>query len=152
MIYILQEVWTLCRILKRNVSYRKSSICVGADWRDVGNNKRDKIMNINNPAIFDARSETCSTVESCGTDHDQIKGEHKSYICFTSDNRVGDVNQGYFSSSSSVISQAAPSSSALSSYINGDINEFLRHADWEDLRSVMDYAHVTDSTNPCLYM
>ncbi|KAK4398728.1 Transcription factor JUNGBRUNNEN 1 [Sesamum angolense] len=135
------EVWTLCRIIKRSVSYRK---CV-PDWREAAA-KRSCIIN-------PASSETCSVQESCD------QNGQSNYISF---NAVPAVKQNiekkpysgqvertgnqqlvgqYFSPS--VISQAPPAAAAsyASSYICGDISEWLRHADsWEDLRSIVDCA------------
>ncbi|XP_057765285.1 transcription factor JUNGBRUNNEN 1-like [Salvia miltiorrhiza] len=77
-----------------------------------------------------ASSETCS-LESC----DQNGG---SYISFTAPLATHQTSvQPHFITSSS--------SSTYTMY--SDINEFLRHADWEDLRSVVDSA----AANPTFY-
>ncbi|KAI3456699.1 hypothetical protein Pfo_013362 [Paulownia fortunei] len=144
------EVWTLCRILKRNLSHRK---CV-PDWRK----EAARMSNIINPVIDACSSEACS-VESCD------QNGQRNYISFSaplvkqneknlySSGRVETniANQhefpGHFSSS--VIYQAPSAASSFSSYICGDINELLKHADWEDLRSILDCAAT--ATNP-LYL
>ncbi|XP_011097796.1 transcription factor JUNGBRUNNEN 1 [Sesamum indicum] len=82
------EVWTLCRIFKRNVSYKK---CI-PDWREIAA-KKSTI----NPAV-DASSKTCTP-------------------------------QAPFSAASS-----------FSGSICGDTNDlYLRHTDWEDLRSIVNF-------------
>ncbi|KAL8033207.1 hypothetical protein ABFS82_13G148200 [Erythranthe guttata] len=168
------EVWTLCRILKRNVGYRK---CVAADdWRMSADGKRNNNTNTNNnnnniminPVLFDASSKTCS-VESCD------QNGKSGYICFNAPlipkHQINDYdyNQdklysagqdfgGHLmmrSSLDNVLSadnhdpNNSDAASSFSSYTNygDDINEFLRRDDWEDLRSIVDYA----AANP-LYM
>ncbi|KAK6149521.1 hypothetical protein DH2020_017046 [Rehmannia glutinosa] len=69
---VMEEVWTLCRILKRNVSYRK---CV-PDWREVSDKKINYIIN---PIVdHHASSQTCSLEYS--SDHN---GQTSSYISFS---------------------------------------------------------------------
>ncbi|KAL2245123.1 transcription factor JUNGBRUNNEN 1-like [Sesamum indicum] len=143
------EVWTLCRIIKRSVSYRK---CV-PDWREAAA-KRSCIIN-------PASSETCSVQESCD------QNGQSNYISFNAEPAMKQITEKkpysgqvertgnqqfvgqYFSPS--VISQAPPAAAAASyasSYICGDISEFLRHADWEDLRSIFDCAAAPVAANP----
>ncbi|KAL0443168.1 UNVERIFIED_CONTAM: Transcription factor JUNGBRUNNEN 1 [Sesamum latifolium] len=109
-----------------------------------------------------ASSETCSVQESCDQNGQsnyisfnaipavmKQNTEKKPYSCQVE--RTGNqqfVGQ-YFSPS--VISQAPPAAAAsyASSYICGDISEWLRHADsWEDLRSIVDCAAAPVAANP----
>ncbi|KAI3466330.1 hypothetical protein Pfo_022993 [Paulownia fortunei] len=127
------EVWTLCRIFKRNVSYRK---CL-PDWREVAAKR-----GIINP-IADASSKTCS-MDSCD------QNRQSSYISFNapvisqtekkpySGHAESIANQQFLGNFSSSVSQTPSAASSYSSPMCGDINEFLRHADWEDLRSIVD--------------
>ncbi|KAK4439593.1 hypothetical protein Salat_0294200 [Sesamum alatum] len=126
--------------LKKLVSHRK---CV-PDWREAAAAKRSCIINPASP-------ETCSVQESC---------DQSSYISFNAMTEKkpysGQVERAgnqqfvgqYFSPS--VISQAPPAAAAAyaSSYIYGDITELLRHADWEDLRSIVDCAAAPAAANP----
>ncbi|KAK6133086.1 hypothetical protein DH2020_033125 [Rehmannia glutinosa] len=140
------EVWTLCRILKRDISYRK---CL-PDWREVAA-KRSMLIN----PTSDASSKTCSMDDS--SDHYHHNRQISSYISFNApiinqtekktysgyNNETNNIaaNQhflGHNFISSSVVSQPAVSSSTFSSEICSDINELLRNADWEDLRSMVD--------------
>ncbi|KAG8386613.1 hypothetical protein BUALT_Bualt03G0166700 [Buddleja alternifolia] len=144
------EVWTLCRILKRNVSYKK---CTVPDWREVAAKR-----SIVNPVAVDASSETCSIESS------EYQNNQSSYISFNAPmiitqniERKPYSVSGHIESSipnyqhhhqpghlsSSPISQAP---SVVSSTLI-DINELLRNTDWEDLRSIVDYTAATP-TNP----
>ncbi|CAA0836589.1 Transcription factor JUNGBRUNNEN 1 [Striga hermonthica] len=135
------EVWTLCRILKRNISHKK---CL-PEWRDL-TTKRSAI-----DSVSDSGSKTCSV-------------EQSSYnICFTSPNvrPIGDqkpfpsfancdqnnvaINRHFqigqlFDSSTVLASQAPSAGSLIPGSICGDMNELLRQGDWEDLRSIVDCA------------
>ncbi|KAK4484910.1 hypothetical protein RD792_007511 [Penstemon davidsonii] len=131
------EVWTLCRILKRNISYRK---CV-PNWSETNPNQV---------------AETSS--KSCSIDSSEQNRQRCNYISFSPPEMwekkpySSNVDEGIASqqfigghfSSSSVISQGATSvtSSSFASSICGDINELLKHADWEDLRSIAEYSAV----------
>ncbi|KAL6998957.1 hypothetical protein U1Q18_000124 [Sarracenia purpurea var. burkii] len=122
------EVWTLCRIFKRNLSHRKCT----PDWREVSAKR--------NP--MDASSKTCS-VES---------DSHESYIDFRSApagtrhnekknvvNHAGETNQmlrGQFSSASQ-----APSAGSYSNFFSPDVNDqFIKYGDWDELGSVVEFA------------
>lgn len=139
---IVQEVWTLCRILKRNVSYKK---CV-PDWREVCNNGGAK--KIGNPV--EASSKACSTVES---------NDCQSYISFM-DPGIGQMNEkkpfpcsrmnemnnlrgSSQLSSTSVVSEQPPPSASYSyaNYFTTGMNEMLlKHGDWDELGSVVGFA------------
>ncbi|XP_047983097.1 transcription factor JUNGBRUNNEN 1-like isoform X1 [Salvia hispanica] len=120
------EVWTLCRILKRGTSYRK---CV-PDWKEMAAAKR--------PSNASASSETCS-VESC----DGRSGG--SYISFnaplTKKQLVVTPETSTSVESLMNVQHHHHHSSSASYSMYSDINEFLRHADWGDLRSVVDCAN-----------
>ncbi|XP_058219079.1 transcription factor JUNGBRUNNEN 1 [Rhododendron vialii] len=132
------EVWTLCRIFKRNTSYRK---CIPADWRDQQSAKRSV-----HPV--DASSKTCS----------MDSNSHESYIDFRSAPQVirqnhdhqqrknnfvhhhlGHTNQMVVGQLSSITSQA-PSAASYSSFFSPDVNEFMKYGDWGELGSVVEFA------------
>ncbi|KAK4420594.1 hypothetical protein Salat_2009900 [Sesamum alatum] len=123
------EVWTLCRIFKRKVSYNK---CIPADWREIAA-KRNPIIN---PAV-DASSNTCSSIDS---DHN-IK---TSYISFDASGRHAHetiTNQQFLGHLSSASQAPISAASSFSGSICGDTNDvYLRHTDWEDLWSIVDFA------------
>ncbi|GER33879.1 NAC domain protein [Striga asiatica] len=138
------EVWTLCRILKRNTPYRKYV----PDLRLAVK----KINNINNKLLVDASSETCKNMES---NEENGKG---SYISFSapplttvkqnmdhsqknlySGHIVDKADQNEFSGQFlSSAYQAPPAASSFSNCdIYSEIDEMLSHAEWEDLEYVV---------------
>lgn len=153
----MQEVWTLCRIFKRNISYRK---CV-PDWSRQVSAKRNTLINPIIAVDHAATSQTCSIDSS--DDHNRQGGyisfgapairqssptERKPYSAYNNSNNnnaqsiIINANQqhyfpGHFSNSS-VASEAPCSGSSFSSPVYADISELLRVVDWEDLRSVAD--------------
>ncbi|GFQ01784.1 transcription factor jungbrunnen 1 [Phtheirospermum japonicum] len=118
------EVWTLCRILKRNVSYRK---CL-PEWRDLAAN-------------------TCS-IDSSHHHHD-INFNAPTITSHAHHNIANQRFPGQYNFSSPELITSQASSAANSSSISGDINELLRQAeDWEDLRSIVDCAAAGTLANP----
>lgn len=113
------EVWTLCRILKRNVSNRK----VVPDWRELSVKR--------NPMV-DTSSKTCSE----DSDH-----EMKSYISFQNPsiqlnhekNLYNHTNGMNHLTAISRFTDQAPS-------MDLEMNDFIEHGDWDDLRSVVEFA------------
>lgn len=102
--------------------------------------------------VVDAGSETCS-VESC----DQNAGQ-SSYISFSApatEKRSAVYSGGNVQSLGNqhefVGHYQAPISHVATSFPSYNINELLRHADWEDLRSIVDCATTTAATTNPLY-
>ncbi|XP_022868493.1 transcription factor JUNGBRUNNEN 1-like [Olea europaea var. sylvestris] len=126
------EVWTLCRILKRNISNKKCR----PDWREVCAKRNIST----NPA--DASSKTCSW-DSDHNNHSYIsfdapiirQNEKKTYPYF-GENIGNQQYLGHFSTDSPV----PPAASSFSSSARSDFNDLLKPADWEDLRSIVDCA------------
>ncbi|CAN4080248.1 unnamed protein product [Withania somnifera] len=116
------ETWTLCRILKRNASYRKST----PDWKEVAKKQR------NDPAgdVDALSSKLCcnSTMDSS-----QI------YISFSTTNNCTNVTEnkhqfvGQQSSGSSSQTTTAAASNSTSPL---DFNEWLEHGNWDELKSI----------------
>ncbi|KAL6546987.1 hypothetical protein OROMI_022708 [Orobanche minor] len=147
------EVWTLCRIVKRNAPYRKF---VPDQWRQMAAKKSNTI---NYPSL-DARSETCSILESgdrYGTssymnfgapmfDQDNI---NRDILC--SSHTENTANQNELSSHASFVSNQGTTlaaSSFISNYgiYDSDIDELIGHVDWEDIRSMVEYTDTTTAT------
>ncbi|KAL3637588.1 Transcription factor JUNGBRUNNEN 1 [Castilleja foliolosa] len=123
----IQEVWTLCRILKRNFSHRK---CL-PDRRDLPAKPPTPI----NPI----------------SDHYNISFNEPTIISHEDQNIIANQQfsgQYNFSSSELITSQQA-SSDANSSFL-GSVNESLRQTEgWEDLHSIVDCAYTAGNiTNP----
>ncbi|XP_022751599.1 transcription factor JUNGBRUNNEN 1-like [Durio zibethinus] len=122
------EVWTICRIFKRNVSHKKYT----PNWRELAAKR---------PSTGTPSSQNCS-VES---------NSHENYITFGSQivqnydekpfvNHMmnGSRSQWHAEQSWSI---AQPSSMASSSsFSNGRENDFFTHANWDELKSVVEFA------------
>ncbi|XP_043689336.1 transcription factor JUNGBRUNNEN 1-like isoform X2 [Telopea speciosissima] len=120
------EIWTLCRIFKRNVTYKKYT----ADWR--GNS-------IINQSSTDSSSQTCSS-ESENREKCKNYGvavtqqiEKKPTI-----NHFDERNQ-LFSTQLNSIAQA-PFTTLYSSFPNGNGNDFLKEGNWDELASIVEFA------------
>ena len=125
-----QEVWTLCRIFKRNVSYRKYT----PDWRQL-------TTKCQQPPI-DTSSKICSPVESIY--------KQESYVSFGApliqhyDNKPPAGSHAierkplHLDQLSHI---AQPPSMASSSNMSSPyIHEIFTHGDWDELRSVVECA------------
>lgn len=113
-------MWTLCRILKRSASYRKYV----PDWKEMAAVKRVTTV-------------ASSSSGACDDQHGQ------SYISFS----TAPLVKKQVSTETSVENlQQHQSSSSHSMY--GDINELLKRADWEDLRSMIDCSAVAVAPTP----
>ncbi|KZV29177.1 transcription factor JUNGBRUNNEN 1 [Dorcoceras hygrometricum] len=142
------EVWTLCRILKRNNSYKK---VMAADWGEVAGKRSNNVSH----STVDTSSETCS-VESCDKigynisfstaalelDHHFLHQFEKKPYAYDFDCSM-DSNQQlqgqYFKNT--VKSQPRPSSSSSLCAADNISYEFERNVEnWEDLQSIVDYA------------
>lgn len=130
--WFLQEVWTLCRILKRNVTY-KSYI---PDWRELSSKR--------NPDD-DESSKTCCSVEinespenyvSSGAPRNQ-RNEMQQLV----NHVVGDQTNQMISVGqlSSIISQSTPSSSS-SLFGPRPVNEFTKYGGWDELTPAVEFA------------
>lgn len=133
---IMQETWTLCRILKRNASYRKPI----QDWKEVARRQQ------NDPVVnMDAlSSKICSNnnKDSPSNNNSQI------YISFSTTPVVKQqplIDYGYIKpnnqefvgqqSNESALSTAAASSNSTSPV---DFNEWLEHGNWNELTSIIE--------------
>ncbi|KAJ4975448.1 hypothetical protein NE237_000554 [Protea cynaroides] len=122
------EIWTLCRIFKRNVTYKKYT----ADWRGTSIIKQSPI---------DSNSQTCSS-ESDNREKRKSYGatvtqqnEKKPLIV----NHIDDRNQ-LFSTQLNSITQA-PLTTLHSSFPNGNYgNDLFREAHWDELASIVEFA------------
>ncbi|GAV64117.1 NAM domain-containing protein [Cephalotus follicularis] len=113
------EVWTICRIFKRNTSHRKYT----PDWRELAAKRQPN----------DTSSKTCS-MES---------NNREAYIDFGAalhrDDKKPTINPINVEQLSS-ITQPDPSMASSSSFSNLDGNELFTYANWDELRSVVESA------------
>ncbi|XP_060196485.1 transcription factor JUNGBRUNNEN 1-like [Lycium barbarum] len=139
------ETWTLCRILKRNASYRKSI----PDWKEVATKQRNAVVNMdagskirnnnidssNNSQIYISFS--CSPVIKQNTykdktvlpliDHADIKTNNQQFVGQQSDENIQST------------ADAASNSSLLNSPL--EFNNWLEHGNWDELKSIMELSH-----------
>ncbi|KAK4341756.1 hypothetical protein RND71_037572 [Anisodus tanguticus] len=139
------EVWTLCRIFKRNGSYKK---CL-PEWRIETAAKRNPV---------DTSSQTCSAdssdfIISFGAPsivkniNNNITHETKPFSSHVHQD-ISNNNQQLLMGQLNSVSYQAPLSTtgAVSSYSSfgqtlvPDMNELLKHGDWDELRSILELA------------
>ncbi|XP_042477210.1 transcription factor JUNGBRUNNEN 1-like [Macadamia integrifolia] len=120
------EIWTLCRIFKRNVTYKYTT-----DWRTTKSIKQ-------NP-INDSSSQTCSfesdnreEYKSFGASVTQ-QNEKKATV-----NHIDEKNQ-LFSTQLNSIAQA-PFNTFYSSFPTINDNDLLREGNWDELASIVEFA------------
>lgn len=161
------EVWTLCRILKRNLSHRKMI----PNWREMAPKRN---VNVNGVIINPGMDEACS-IESCDY---QTTQANNNFISFTASGAVMNqidkkpyyssghveafLNQqyhhhlGHNAMTSVGMSQPLPSvvppQPMFSSNVCADINELLRHAEWEDLQAIAGGAAVPSTAHNPFYL
>ncbi|GJV15329.1 transcription factor JUNGBRUNNEN 1-like protein [Tanacetum coccineum] len=140
------EVWTLCRILKRSPCYKKTL----PEWREVSTRKPQPVVDTSSgdtdydmqsyisfqsPVIKDNKSYAHNYHHQ--QPQQQQRHERNQFI-------VGQVTM------STLTHDQPPSTTASSfSFSNVDVNEFIKHGDWSDLISVVDQFSGTD---PFFYM
>ncbi|WCJ37028.1 NAC domain containing protein 42 [Euphorbia peplus] len=134
------EVWTLCRIFKRNVSHRKYT----PDWRELSNKRQQtattKIMNM------DTSSNTCSvdsnitrenylnfSTPTMNIQYSENKPLLNQMVIMNNERQV----QLQFQQQQELQSMAASSSNISSPYGN---EFFSYNGDWDELRSVVEFA------------
>ncbi|KAL6567637.1 hypothetical protein OROGR_001305 [Orobanche gracilis] len=146
------EVWTLCRILKRNDPYRK---CIRDQWKQMAAKKSNTI---NYPSLG-ASSETRSISEP-GNRNGTISYMNLSAPIVEQDNINGGIlysshtentaNQKELSSHASFVSDQGPTpaSSSFSDYdiYYSDIDELIGTVEWEDIRSMVECTDTTTTT------
>ncbi len=122
-----QEVWTLCRIFKRNVSHRKYT----PDWREISNKRQ--------PVAIDISSKTCSVDSNSRENYLSFGAPHIQY----SDKKpvINHVNERKQLHADQLSSITQPPSMASSSNISSPYeNEVFAYGDWDELRSVVEFA------------
>ncbi|KAK4594596.1 hypothetical protein RGQ29_018325 [Quercus rubra] len=145
------EIWTLCRIFKRNLSHRKYT----PDWRELStkrhhagtsskacsgesSNNRESYINFGAPFIFqNENNNEIKTVNHINNESDQL--------------HVGQLSSSIAQPPSSSFIAQPPSSSSTtklpSSFSSFPINpvpeanEFFAYENWDELRSVVEFAY-----------
>ncbi|KAK8579334.1 hypothetical protein V6N12_069660 [Hibiscus sabdariffa] len=113
------EVWTICRIFKRNASQRKYT----PDWREIAANR-------SSTATPSAR------IQSVGSNI------HENYIAFGSkpvfEGNINGRNQWH--AEQLRLAQVSSMASASSFPTRPENNDFFTHANWDELKSVVEFA------------
>ncbi|KAK3033119.1 hypothetical protein RJ639_036478, partial [Escallonia herrerae] len=122
------EVWTLCRIMKRNMSARKSA----PDWREVVAKRNNQVL--------DASSKTCSVESENRQGYISFRAPAKSALNISETNQLLRDHQ-LISTSTIQAPSDTPAMSYSSSFSSPEVNEyFLKHGDWDELRSLVEFA------------
>lgn len=144
---LLQEVWTLCRILKRNASCKKYYNNI-PDWREVVSSSKTNIPKV---VVDDESCKTCGTssveMMNGSTTHENYvsseaptsnqQNEKKQFVGETCNQLLSTSSVGQLSSI--IVSQTPPSSS--SSPFGPRVKEyFTTYGDWDELTPVVEFA------------
>ncbi|XVF18300.1 hypothetical protein REPUB_Repub11eG0009400 [Reevesia pubescens] len=126
------EVWTICRIFKRNVSHRKYT----QDWREIAS-KGNSIINTTS-------SQTCS-VESNNDDENYISFGAPNILQHYADekqvvNQINERSQYWHVADELMSTIAQPDAQPPSSSFSNPENDFFTYANWDELRSVVEFA------------
>lgn len=127
------ETWTLCRILKRNASYRKSI----PDWKQ----RSDAVVNM------DALSS-----KICSNNIDSPSNNSQIYISFSSTtpvvnkqnpptNYITENKHQFVGQQCSGSSSQSTTAAAASNSLN--FNEWLEHGNWDELKSIFELSSDT---------
>ncbi|GMJ13814.1 hypothetical protein like AT3G12910 [Hibiscus trionum] len=120
------EVWTICRIFKRDASQRKYT----PDWREIAAN-------------------SSSTAAPSAQIHGVGSNIHQNYIAFSSPvvrNRDekpvlgGNINGNQWHAEQLRLAQASSMASSSSFSDCPENNDFFTHANWDELKSVVELA------------
>lgn len=146
----MQEVWTVCRIFKRNANHKRYS----GDWRTLPTKRA--------PVIERRSSKTCSSLESNSNRDGYISfNATPPVLCYPGKTNTGSMVdlthhhvteksvQFHTSNQFASMSQQQAPSTASSSDIFGDLHdqvEGFAYENWDELRSVvafsMDSSHI----------
>ncbi|XP_009767292.1 transcription factor JUNGBRUNNEN 1-like [Nicotiana tabacum] len=131
------EAWTLCRILKRNASYRKFV----PDWKEVAAAKqqRNAVPKICSNNIINSDSPRNSQIYISFSTPPVVK-QNTAYIDDAENKQllnVGQQSSGSTNDASMLSTVAAASNSSL---LNSplDFNEWLENGNWDELKSIFD--------------
>ncbi|MCD7469657.1 hypothetical protein HAX54_008806 [Datura stramonium] len=123
------ETWTICRILKRNVSYKKAI----PDWKEVARKQRnDTVVNM------DALSSKICSIDS-SSDNSQIYISFSNTPVVKQNNNTENKHQFVGQQSSGISSQSTTAAAAANSPSPLDFNEWLENGNWDELKSIFEF-------------
>lgn len=135
----MQEVWTLCRILKRSPCYKKTL----PEWRDISTRKSNPVVETGSgDSDYDMQSYISFQTSAINDNKpfaNHYRHNHHQHRHETKTNQliVEQVTK------SNVTFEPPSTTASCSSFSGLDVNEFIKHGDWDDLQSVVDQFSVT---------
>ncbi|KAI3754030.1 hypothetical protein L2E82_26122 [Cichorium intybus] len=134
------EVWTLCRILKRSPCYKRTL----PEWREVTTRKSPPVVDTSSgDSDHDMQSYISFQAPVINDNKPFAHNHHHQHRHGTNQLITGQVTR------STLTSEPPSTTASCSSYSGLDVNEFIKHGDWEDLRAVVNQFSTTD---PFLFM
>lgn len=124
----LQEIWTLCRIFKRNVSYKKYI----PGWRDSSSSRQNQ---------SDSSSQTCS-IESVNRDKSTVSSFVQQKVSKPLCNQVEESLYGIHHIAEKFPLQFGSISTAplYSNNISFSGNGLVRDQNWDELGAILEFA------------
>ncbi|KAJ4981844.1 hypothetical protein NE237_032681 [Protea cynaroides] len=120
------EIWTLCRIFKRNVSYKYRP-----DWRGASTLKQNPTDSSSQTCSFESDNrEKCKSFGACVSQ----QNDKKSTL-----NHIDEKNQ-FFSTQLNSVALQAPFTTLYSSFPNGNGNDLFREGNRDELASIVEFA------------
>lgn len=132
----MQESWTICRIFKRNVSFKKYTQQV--KWKESG---EDGAQN-----SADSSSKTSSLESEAGEEHRYFHGG-SSFEQGHDQSFVNSYAAGLWNSDIVLTS----SISLPSNFVNLNQNEIFREGNWDEIGRMVDYMTEPINTYDCIY-
>ncbi|KAI3510111.1 hypothetical protein L1887_25641 [Cichorium endivia] len=134
------EVWTLCRILKRSPCYKRTL----PEWREVTTRKSPPVVDTSSgDSDHDMQSYISFQAPVINDNKPFAHNHHHQHRHGTNQLITGQVTR------STLTSEPPSTTGSCSSFSGLDVNEFIKHGDWEDLRAVVNQFSTTD---PFLFM
>ncbi|GJZ86802.1 transcription factor JUNGBRUNNEN 1-like protein [Tanacetum coccineum] len=140
------EVWTLCRILKRSPCYKKTL----PEWREVSTRKPQPVVDTSSgDSDYDMQSYISFQSPVIKDNKPYVHNYHHQQQQQQQRHEPNQFIVGQVTTSTLTHDQPPSTTASSFSFSNVDVNEFIKHGDWNDLRSVVDQFSGTD---PFFYM
>ncbi|GKC28160.1 hypothetical protein Tco_1035454, partial [Tanacetum coccineum] len=140
------EVWTLCRILKRSPCYKKTL----PEWREVSTRKPQPVVDTSSgDSDYDMQSYISFQSPVIKDNKPYVHNYHHQQQQQQQRHEPNQFIVGQVTTSTLTHDQPPSTTASSFSFSNIDVNEFIKHGDWNDLRSVVDQFSGTD---PFFYM
>ncbi|KVI10248.1 transcription factor JUNGBRUNNEN 1 [Cynara cardunculus var. scolymus] len=131
------EVWTLCRILKRSPSHKKTL----PEWREISTSKSPPVVDTSSgDSDYDMQSYISFQAPVINENKPFVHTHHQQQHLHGSNQLI----MGQLTSSTVTSDQPPSTTASCSSFSGLDVNQFIKHGDWDDLRSVVGQFSVAD--------